>query len=145
MLKGWITWPLSYKCWVSEVNLCEVGKYSGSGRSVCREVRESSPDMFDMRLWVLKQHFSGHQLQLHTRLHPLYSTVHEDLVIPLPPVQISYYRFSLLTGKHSFHWYCLCSLKLFTAVIAKAYRVNTGVCSTKMMVLHHQYDDSAAY
>ena len=31
MQKGWLTWPLSYKSWVSEINLCGVGKYSGSG------------------------------------------------------------------------------------------------------------------
>ena len=84
-------------------------------------------------------------MQLHIRLHPLYSTVHEDPVIPLPPVQIFYYKFLLLTGKRSFLWRCFCSLKLLTAVIAEAYRVNVGICSTNAMVLHHQYDDSAAH
>ena len=38
----------------------------------------------------------------HTRLQPLYNTVHEDPPIPLPPCQISYYRFSLLVSKRYF-------------------------------------------
>ena len=38
----------------------------------------------------------------HTRMQPMYSTVHEDPPIPLPPCQISYYRFSLLASKHCF-------------------------------------------
>ena len=47
-------------------------------------------------------YFSRRWLQVHTRLQPLYSTVHEDPPIPLPPCQISYYRFSLLVSKRCF-------------------------------------------
>ena len=76
-------------------------------------------------------------------MHPLYSTVHEDLVIPLSPSQISYCKFVLLTDKHIFLRCRFCSLRLIATIITQAYHV--GACSTKTTVLHYQYDDSAVH
>ena len=66
-------------------------------RSVCREARESSPNneciMFNMGLWVLS--YTSQDIYCNY-MQPLYSTVHEDLVIPLSPYQISYCKFCCL-------------------------------------------------
>ena len=63
--------------------------------------------------------------------------------MPLPPFQISCYRFSLLAETAALFGVASACLGLFAPIIAWDYCV--GVCATKTMVLHLQYDDSAVY
>ena len=62
---------------------------------------------------------------------------------PLPPSQIPYYRFHCLSASIAFYGVSSAHFIQFAAIIAWVYHV--AVCTTKTMILHRQYDDSAVY
>ena len=67
----------------------------------------------------------------HTRLQPLYNTVQED-----PPVP--------LVRSPTIGFHCL-SASVASSQTRCHYRYHVRVCTTKIMVLHCQYNDSTVY